>query len=235
MGDRLTKTRRCDAPRGLARCCSCTVAAGCGSSSKSSSALTHQHDRRRPGRPPAAAGLEGHQERGRSDRRPRPRRRRRDGRIGRERCDGRDRRHDPARVARIRTDEVLHLAQHVLVVPQGPRREVHRRPRREQPELAGQRPELHQGAVDVRGQEQHRRRRSRTTARSRTTSRPTQIKVQNKGYLTWRDCMIGRGWGIPEPKPDSKGRLFSFSTSGGERRRHAELHAAARPGHRDEQ
>jgi hypothetical protein len=27
--------------------------------------------------------------------------------------------------------------------------------------------------------------------------------------------MIGRGWGIPEPKPDSKGRLFSFSTSGG--------------------
>jgi hypothetical protein len=44
---------------------------------------------------------------------------------------------------------------------------------------------------------------------------PAQIKIQNKGYLAWRKCMIGRGWGIPEPKPDSKGRLFSFSTSGG--------------------
>jgi hypothetical protein len=44
---------------------------------------------------------------------------------------------------------------------------------------------------------------------------PAQIKVQNKGYLAWRKCMLGRGWGIPEPKPDSKGRLFSFSTSGG--------------------
>ena len=44
---------------------------------------------------------------------------------------------------------------------------------------------------------------------------PAQIKLQNKGYLEWRKCMIGRGWGIPEPKPDSKGRLFSFSTSGG--------------------
>jgi hypothetical protein len=44
---------------------------------------------------------------------------------------------------------------------------------------------------------------------------PAQIKIQNKGYLAWRKCMLGRGWGIPEPKPDSKGRLFSFSTSGG--------------------
>ena len=40
---------------------------------------------------------------------------------------------------------------------------------------------------------------------------PEQIELQNKGYLVWRDCMIERGWGIPEPKPDSKGRLFSFS------------------------
>jgi hypothetical protein len=39
---------------------------------------------------------------------------------------------------------------------------------------------------------------------------PAQIKTQNKGYLVWRDCMIGRGWGIPEPTPDSKGRLFTF-------------------------
>jgi len=44
---------------------------------------------------------------------------------------------------------------------------------------------------------------------------PAQIKVQNKGYLKWRDCMIGRGWGIPEPKPDSKGRLFAFGAGGG--------------------
>jgi hypothetical protein len=40
---------------------------------------------------------------------------------------------------------------------------------------------------------------------------PAQIEQQNKGYLAWRDCMIERGWGIPEPKPDEKGRLFSFS------------------------
>jgi hypothetical protein len=39
---------------------------------------------------------------------------------------------------------------------------------------------------------------------------PEQIEEQNKGYLAWRDCMIERGWGIPEPKPDEKGRLFSF-------------------------
>ena len=44
---------------------------------------------------------------------------------------------------------------------------------------------------------------------------PDQIKQQNKGYLAWRSCMIGRGWGIPEPKPDSKGRLFSFGAGGG--------------------
>ena len=44
---------------------------------------------------------------------------------------------------------------------------------------------------------------------------PAQIQAQNKGYLAWRDCMIGRGWGIPEPKPDSKGRLFSFGAGGG--------------------
>ena len=44
---------------------------------------------------------------------------------------------------------------------------------------------------------------------------PAQIKLQNKGYLAWRDCMIGRGWGIPEPKPDSKGRLFLFGAGGG--------------------
>jgi len=46
---------------------------------------------------------------------------------------------------------------------------------------------------------------------------PGEVKVQNKAFLSWRECMIGRGWGIPEPKPDSKGLLFSISgaTSGG--------------------
>jgi hypothetical protein len=44
---------------------------------------------------------------------------------------------------------------------------------------------------------------------------PAQIKVQNAGYLKWRDCMIGRGWTIPQPKPDAKGRLFSFGAGGG--------------------
>ena len=39
---------------------------------------------------------------------------------------------------------------------------------------------------------------------------PDQIEAQNKQYLAWRDCMIGHGWKIPEPKPDSKGRLLSF-------------------------
>ena len=44
---------------------------------------------------------------------------------------------------------------------------------------------------------------------------PEQVKVQNKAYLKWRECMIGRSWGIPEPKPDAKGRLFSIGGSGG--------------------
>jgi hypothetical protein len=39
---------------------------------------------------------------------------------------------------------------------------------------------------------------------------PDQIETQNKQYLAWRDCMIGHGWKVPEPKPDSKGRLLSF-------------------------
>ena len=62
---------------------------------------------------------------------------------------------------------------------------------------------------------------------------PAQIETQNKGYLEWRDCMIGRGWGIPKPKPDAKGRLFSFGAGGGSSV--PQLHAAARPGHLVEQ
>lgn len=41
---------------------------------------------------------------------------------------------------------------------------------------------------------------------------PTQVKAENKDYLKWRTCMIARGWGIPEPKPNTKGLLFSFGT-----------------------
>jgi hypothetical protein len=44
---------------------------------------------------------------------------------------------------------------------------------------------------------------------------PAQIQQQNQGFLAWRTCMIGRGWQIPQPKPDAQGRLFSFNTSGG--------------------
>jgi hypothetical protein len=43
---------------------------------------------------------------------------------------------------------------------------------------------------------------------------PAQIKERNKSYLKWRDCMINRGWTVPKPTPDEKGRLFAFSTNG---------------------
>ena len=43
---------------------------------------------------------------------------------------------------------------------------------------------------------------------------PDQIEEQNKSYLVWRDCMIDHGWKIPEPVPDSKGRLLSFGGQG---------------------
>ncbi len=44
---------------------------------------------------------------------------------------------------------------------------------------------------------------------------PSEVKQENKVYLLWRKCMISRGWGIPAPKPNSKGLLFSFSASTG--------------------
>lgn len=42
----------------------------------------------------------------------------------------------------------------------------------------------------------------------------SQIKTENKEYLKWRTCMIAKGWGIPEPKPNAQGLLFSFGGSG---------------------
>jgi len=44
---------------------------------------------------------------------------------------------------------------------------------------------------------------------------PKQIQQENQSYLAWRTCMIGRGWTIPAPTPDSKGRLFAIGTGGG--------------------
>ncbi len=42
---------------------------------------------------------------------------------------------------------------------------------------------------------------------------PSEVKTENEQYLKWRSCMIARGWGIPQPTPNSKGLLFSFSTA----------------------
>ena len=42
---------------------------------------------------------------------------------------------------------------------------------------------------------------------------PKQIQQENSQYLKWRTCMIGRGWTIPTPTPDSQGRLFSLNLS----------------------
>jgi hypothetical protein len=42
---------------------------------------------------------------------------------------------------------------------------------------------------------------------------PSQVKTENQQYLKWRTCMIARGWGIPQPTPNSKGLLFSFNTA----------------------
>jgi hypothetical protein len=42
---------------------------------------------------------------------------------------------------------------------------------------------------------------------------PTQIKTQNKQFLDWRTCMIGKGWNIPMPTPDSDGKLFDITQS----------------------
>ncbi len=44
---------------------------------------------------------------------------------------------------------------------------------------------------------------------------PAQVKKENQQYLTWRTCMIGRGWQIPAPTPNAKGLLFSFGGTSG--------------------
>ena len=42
-----------------------------------------------------------------------------------------------------------------------------------------------------------------------------QIKKENQEYLVFRKCMIARGWGIPTPKPNADGLLFSFGGGAG--------------------
>ena len=37
---------------------------------------------------------------------------------------------------------------------------------------------------------------------------PEEIEDQNRGYVAFRDCMIGRGWSIPDPVPNEFGLLF---------------------------
>ena len=44
---------------------------------------------------------------------------------------------------------------------------------------------------------------------------PAKVKQENRLYLKWRTCMIARGWTIAEPKPNTKGLLFSFGGTGG--------------------
>ncbi|MGA2521111.1 MAG: hypothetical protein ABSG81_09870 [Acidimicrobiales bacterium] len=41
-----------------------------------------------------------------------------------------------------------------------------------------------------------------------------QIHTENKDYLKWRTCMIGKGWTIPTPTPNAQGLLFSFGAPG---------------------
>jgi hypothetical protein len=53
---------------------------------------------------------------------------------------------------------------------------------------------------------------SEQTAQDNLT--PKQVANENKIYIKWRVCMIGRGWKVPPPKPDAKGALFSFGTTG---------------------
>jgi len=42
---------------------------------------------------------------------------------------------------------------------------------------------------------------------------PEEIEQQNRQFLLFRDCMIGRGWIIPEPTPDDNGLLFSLQAT----------------------
>ena len=65
----------------------------------------------------------------------------------------------------------------------------------------------------MRGPEQHLQAlKTEQTAQDNLT--PSQIKKENQEYLVCRKCMIARGWGIPLPKPNANGLLFSFGGTG---------------------
>lgn len=42
---------------------------------------------------------------------------------------------------------------------------------------------------------------------------PEEVEDQNRTFLAFRDCMIGRGWIIPMPTPNENGLLFSFAVT----------------------
>ena len=37
---------------------------------------------------------------------------------------------------------------------------------------------------------------------------PEEVETQNRQYVAFRECMIGRGWDIPDPVPNEYGLLF---------------------------
>ena len=37
---------------------------------------------------------------------------------------------------------------------------------------------------------------------------PEEVEEQNRQYVEFRECMVGRGWDIPEPTPNEIGLLF---------------------------
>ena len=45
---------------------------------------------------------------------------------------------------------------------------------------------------------------------------PEEIETRNEGFLLWRECMIGRGWLVPEPVPDELGLLGLGAAAAGE-------------------
>ena len=67
--------------------------------------------------------------------------------------------------------------------------------------------------VSLAGKEAASAKTSEQTAQDDLT--PKQVANENKIYIKWRVCMIGRGWVVPPPKPDAKGALLSFGASGG--------------------
>ena len=43
---------------------------------------------------------------------------------------------------------------------------------------------------------------------------PEEVETRNRGFLEFRECMIGRGWEMPVPEPDEIGLLFGSNVAG---------------------